>query len=95
MTQGQIAKKLGVHRNTIVKDLRLWRESGGFEDWLYAEFMRLHGAVKSDGEESAYRVVSRLLERTMAQRVKAEVEARGERTVVVKMWRPSDAGDNV
>lgn len=90
-THEQIAADCGVKRRTVDRDLRAWRESGGFEKWLHAEFMRLHGEVRDEKTERAYQTIARLLERTMRQRIEAEVK--GQATIIVKFDSTLEADD--
>ena len=41
-TQDKIAERCGVHRNTIVRDIRDMKESGEWDEWIEKEFLRLH-----------------------------------------------------
>jgi len=70
----EIAAVCGVTCRTINRDIREWKKQGGFEDWLLDEFFRLHGEVAEGDWQTRYKVVSRLLEKTLKQRVEAEVK---------------------
>lgn len=85
-THEEIARLCGVTRRTIERDIAEWRAEGGFERWLQDEFFRLHDKVRSDDEKTAYKVIARLLERTLKQKVEAQVEA----GVTIKAWNLGD-----
>lgn len=83
----QIAEDCGLkNRRTIIRDIELWAQSGGLERWLQQEWLKLHGKITSEDPKEAYRQMSKLLSKTMTQRVKAEIEGG---MITVKMWRPS------
>jgi len=81
-TYQDIATVCGVTERTIRRDITEWEESGGFEEWLLNEFFRLH-SQKGEGDwKTRYRVVSRLLEKTLKQKIEADVEG----NIVIKAW---------
>jgi len=82
-TQQQIADMCEVSRKTISKDIKKWRESGGFEEWLQEEFLELHREVKGDDVKTAYKEISKLVARSMTQKSEAKVEAKTEHKVNV------------
>jgi len=82
-SQDRIAEFCGVTTRTIRRDIRRWRETGGFEEWLQEEFFRLHNSVRDEEEVIAYKTIARLLERTLTQKVKAEVA--GPPTIIVQV----------
>jgi hypothetical protein len=96
-TLQEIAEECGVGIATIHRDLKAWRDSGGFELWLTEEFYRLHGQVKGTDPTTAYREISNLLGRTITQRQKVEGELKGG-VLLVKGWdlgadhKPDKAG---
>ena len=83
--KGKIAELCSVRPETISRDMRAWRASGAFEDWLMEEFFRLHNEVKEGEPSQAYRIIARLLERTLTQKVEAKHTSAG---IIVKI----DAG---
>lgn len=84
----QIAHDCGLKSpKTIQRDLERWRDRGGLESFLQNEWLRMHGKVKQLDPIEAHRQLTRLLGRTLTQKVKAEVE-HGE--IVVKMWQPPE-----
>jgi len=85
-THEQIAAIIGVTRATVERDLRAWRETGGFEEWVDEEFFRLHSKVRTEDEKLAYKTIARFKERILAR--KQEIEAKGDLTFILKSWRP-------
>lgn len=78
----EIATVCGVTRWTIIRDIKEWKEKGGFEDWLLDEFFRLHGEEAEGDWKTRYKVVSRLLEKTLKQKIEADVEG----AITIKAW---------
>jgi len=78
----EIAEVCGVTHRTINRDIKEWKEKGGFEDWLLDEFFRLHGEEAEGDWKTRYKVVSRLLEKTLKQKIEADVEG----AIVIKAW---------
>ena len=81
-TYEAIAEACGVTRRTINRDIEEWREEGGFEEWLLAEFFRLHSEQRDGDWKTRYVTIARLLEKTLKQKVQAEVEG----SIVIKAW---------
>ena len=81
-TYQEIADVCGVTERTIRRDIKEWQDEGGFEEWLLNEFFRLHGAKGEGDWKTRYRVVSRLLEKTLKQKIEAEVEG----SITLKAW---------
>lgn len=61
---------------TIKKDRRLWRNSGGYYEWLEGEFFRLHGDMRDEDRKTAYKEVCRLLGRFISRKIEAKVEGK-------------------
>lgn len=59
--------------STVAKDMREWRRQGGFEDFLQAEFMELHGIVRNEDPTITYKVIANLLGKTITKRLEAGV----------------------
>jgi Trp operon repressor len=78
----EIASLCGVDEKTIRRDIKEWRDNGGFEDWLQNEFFALHNQVRDTNMELAYKIISGLLEKNMKQRVEATVEG----GIVIQAW---------
>ena len=85
-TSEQIAKECGVKRQTIERDKQEWRQSGDFEDWIKEEWMRLHLLIQKQDPVIAYREITRLLGKTLTQKV--ETALTQKEPFVVKMWKP-------
>ena len=86
LTQQQIADRCGVSRQTITRQIRRWRESGGFEEWLFDTWMRLFGRIEEEDVKLAFNNVTRLLEKFMRRRIDLDVNA--PRPIILKTWRP-------
>ena len=79
-THATIGEICGVRRETISRDLKKWREAGGFDTWVEDEFFRLHGYVKNEpiSAETAYRVIAKMKEKTITNKISARYEAMGD-----------------
>lgn len=87
-THQQITASLGLkNRSTIERDLRAWRETGGYEEFLHNEWLQLHGKIKESDPVEAYRQISKLLGKTLTQKIETELTG-GQ--IVVKMWKPEE-----
>lgn len=75
ITLAAIAEECQCSEKTIDRDFAEWRESGGFDKWLYSEFMRLHSLEisKEDGGQ-AYRCVADLLKKRLVDRKEIHTE---------------------
>ena len=82
-TQEEIARLCGVTRRTVARDIQKWKADGGFEKWLQVEFFKLHNEIKEGEPSQAYRVVARLLERTLTRKVEANLK--GSTNLVVRI----------
>lgn len=86
-THEEIAKGLGIkNRKTIERDLKAWRLSGGMETFLQNEWLRLHGKVKEMDPVEAHRQLTKLLGKTMAQKIEAQIAQK--EPFIIKMWKP-------
>lgn len=74
-----IAGECGVSEKTIDRDLKEWRESGGYDTWLNCELLILHDAAVEEDIIAAYRVVADLWKERM--RKKTEIELSGKMEV--------------
>jgi len=68
----QIGEKCGVQEKTIDRDIAKWLESGDFETWIKAEWVRLHNLTIHDNPELAYKELSRILGRMVTRRVESK-----------------------
>ena len=69
----EIAGLCGVNERTIYRDLKLWHEQGGFEEWLQVAFFQYINKDDVDNKTRLQNIV-RLLEKTMKQRIEADVQ---------------------
>lgn len=92
-THEEIAEAVGVkNRKTIERDLQAWRDSGGLETFLHDEWLRMHGKIKEMEPLEAYRQLTKLLSKTLTQRVQTELKQTGP--IVIKMWTPKEDADS-
>jgi len=85
-TSQQIAEECSVTRETIERDKHAWRQSGDFEDWIKEEWLRLHLLIQQKDPVIAYREITRLLGKTLTQKV--ETALTQKEPFVVKLWKP-------
>lgn len=57
------------HKDTVMKDMKAWKNSGEFEALLLDEWKELHGIVKNEDPIEAYKVLSRMLMKTMREKI--------------------------
>lgn len=89
-----IAKDCGVSEKTIDKDLAVWRESGGFDQWLLSEFLRLHEAVGKEDNIQTYKVIADLLKKRLKEQIEQKIESTNKNMIIIKMWQPDDTTGN-
>ena len=68
----QIGEKCGVQEKTIDRDIAKWLESGDFETWIKAEWVRLHNIIIHEDPTEAYKQVSKILGRMVTRRVESK-----------------------
>lgn len=78
----------GVTERTIDRDVKAWVESRQFETWIKEEWLRLHTIILDKYPVEAYREVSRLLGKTLTQRIEAREQVEIKQAIIVKMWKP-------
>ena len=83
-TQDKIAEECGVCRETISRDVRAWKITGGLETWVRGKFHDMQDKAEQEDFMGAYREIMKLVARTMTQRTEAKVEGFGQLTI----WRP-------
>jgi hypothetical protein len=81
--KGRIAQLCNVRRETISRDIRHWKQSGGFEEWLQEEFFKLHSMVKQGEPTKAYQIIARLLERTLTRKVESHIRGGQELKITI------------
>lgn len=59
--------------STIYLDMKSWRASGGFEDFLQKEFLELHELMKKKDPTVSYKTVSILLGKYIIKKIEAGV----------------------
>lgn len=59
--------------STIYLDMKSWRASGGFEDFLQKEFLELHELMKKKDPSVSYKTVSILLGKYVTKKIEAGV----------------------
>ena len=81
----EMAAACGVNEKTIDRDLKQWKQGGGFEEWLQQEFFSLHKAMKGDDKAAlAYSTVAQLLGKSMTQKVQQQIEGGTDVKIVVE-----------
>ena len=73
-----IAEECGVTEKTIDRDLKKWRQSGDFVDWIKQEWVRLHHVVVTENPVEAYRQLTRLLGQTFIRKMEVKKEIKTE-----------------
>ena len=84
LTQDQIATKCGVCRETISRDVRAWKLTGGWDAWIRTKFLDMLPKSEDEDHMGTFREIGKLAARTMTQRTEAKVEGFGQLTI----WRP-------
>lgn len=86
-TVEQIAAVCGVNEKTIRRDIKEWKQGGGFEEWLLEEFYSLHGSVKLNEEKVglAYSTIAQLLGKTLTQKSEQRTNFTGKETIEIKI----------
>lgn len=59
---------------TIKRDVRQWRQEGGFEQFLLDEFFRSYPNIKEEFPDKAFDKLCYLLAKTMVHKVEAKTE---------------------
>ena len=88
-TQDKIATECGVCRETISRDVRAWKITGGLETWVRGKFHDMQDRAEEKDFMGAYREIMKLVARTMTQRTEAKVEGFG----TLLIWRPGEEPD--
>lgn len=88
LTLGQIADICGVKERTINRDKEAWLASGDFEIWLRDEWLRIHAQIVKKDPKEAYRSLTRLVGRQIAQRITQEIKA--EEKIEITWKEPKD-----
>ena len=81
--KSKIANICGVRQETISRDIRQWKQDGGFDEWLQEEFFKLHNEVKDGEPGKAYQVISRLLEKTFTRKVESHISGGQELKITI------------
>ena len=85
----QIVKAVGVkNRRTIERDIKAWRETGGFEDFLTKEFFKLHGKIKESDPVETYRQITKLLAKTLIKKIEGQLKQQIQLTNVTPTVMP-------
>ena len=85
----QIAEAVGVkNRRTIERDIKAWREIGGFEDFFAKEFLKLHGKIRKSDPVEAYRQITKLVARTVTRKIEAQLKQQIQATIMEPTTMP-------
>ncbi len=95
-TTQQIAKQCGVCKRTILRDIKTWKQEGGFEELLLDEFIQSYPTIKKAFPEKAFDRLCYLLGKTMTQRRELKEETSlniQEKVLHLHMWKPEPSAD--
>jgi len=68
-----LAKIAKVSYQTVCTDMREWRKTGGFIDYVYERFGPLHETVENLDPMTAYKMLGRLIEKDMGDKQQVDV----------------------
>ena len=71
LNRDEIGRECGVTEKTIDRDIKAWLQTGLFEQWLREEWLRLHNIIIQHNPVEAYRQLTKLLGKTLVQRIEA------------------------
>ena len=72
-TYDALSKLCKCSMSTTYLDMKSWRASGGFEDFLQREFLELHELMKKKDPSVSYKTVSILLGKYVIKKIEAGV----------------------
>lgn len=75
-----IAEEIGVNRRTCIRDFEKWLQTSE-QTKLHEEWFILYSKVKQDNPEKALECLTRLIAKTMVQKVEAKTEVTENKTV--------------
>ena len=87
----QIAIDCGVDEKTIDRDIKKLKESGEWDQWIEAEFLRLSRSTNVS-DTAKFKEYRQLYGKTLVQ--KTEIETKGDVNITFKMWRPNIDDDD-
>ena len=58
----------------LIRVIREWKESGGYEDWLFSRWFYLFKKMEEDEPKEAFRAVTRLLEKLFVKKYKHQID---------------------
>lgn len=76
LSEDKIAILCHCTTRTIKRDVRKWRQEGGFEQFLLDEFFRSYPKIKQKFPDKAFDRLCYLLGKTMVHKVEAKTEIR-------------------
>ena len=85
-TQNEIAVLCGVCVDTISRDMKAWRLSGGWDAWIRTRFHDMVDPAEELDFMGTFREIGKLAARTMTQRTESKIEGFG----TLKIWRPGE-----
>ncbi len=62
----------------VVRIAREWKETGGYEDWLFERWFYLHKQVEDTNVELAYKRVSTLMEKLITRKYSHRIDGKVE-----------------
>ena len=84
--QDQLAEECGVCRETISRDVRAWKLTGGWDAWIRTKFHDMLPEAEDQDHMGTFREIGKLAARTMTQRTESKVEGFG----TLLIWRPGE-----
>lgn len=85
----EIAGECGVTIQTIYRDIHAWIATGDFDDWLREEWLHIHQDIKRKDLKEAYRQLSAMIKRRIAEKIEADVKT----VVELKAWNIGEKGE--
>ena len=86
----ELAKECGVTKRTIIRDVNKWRIEGGFEEFLYREFIRLYSKEQLTNQSKALDRIMYLIGKNITRHIETKTEITEKVGIIVKMYRPEE-----
>lgn len=90
LSEEKIAVLCHCTTRTIKRDIRKWRNEGGFEEFLMDEFFRSYPNIKQQFPDKAFDRLCYLLGKTLTRKIEKTVDVQEKIGIIVKMWKPKD-----
>jgi len=83
-TIAEIALDCRVYEKTIDRDLRKWRQSKEFENWLKEEWIRLHIIMQKKDPTEAYRQLTKLIGHLFVRKIEKQIDVKEIKLLWIK-----------